>query len=146
MSASHSHQKSGGLKYRNEGIVILEKIELLSKKILSQVMKKIKLFYLIAAIIGTILPWFPFFPFLIENNFYPNSILKALYINGATSGLSNDFFISCVVFAVFVISDAKSIKTKIWWMLIPAAPLIGLSMAFPAYLYIRSTQQHHNAN
>ncbi|MEM8640724.1 MAG: DUF2834 domain-containing protein [Cyanobacteria bacterium P01_G01_bin.54] len=110
-------------------------------------MNIIKFFYLIAAILGTVIPWTPFLPFLIEYNFSPNSILDALYTDGATSGLSNDFFISCVVFAIFVIRDSKSLNIKYAWILIPAAPLIGLSMALPTYLLMReSSNEQVNSN
>ena len=104
-------------------------------------MTKIKAFYLIATVAGAILPWIPFLPFMIEKSFSPNSIIQALYANGASSGLSNDFFISCLVFWVFVIVDAKQLNLKYWWFVIPSAPLIGLSMAFPTYLFIREHQQ-----
>ena len=108
-------------------------------------MTKTKLFYLITTVVGTILPWIPFFPFVIEKSFSPYSIIQALYANGASSGLSNDFFLSCVVFWVFVIIDAKQLNLKYWWFVIPSAPLIGLSMAFPAYLFIREHQKPNRA-
>ncbi|MEM9815468.1 MAG: DUF2834 domain-containing protein, partial [Cyanobacteria bacterium P01_D01_bin.6] len=108
-------------------------------------MTKIKLIYLIATVVGTILLWIPFLPFVIEKSFSPYSIIQALYVNGASSGLSNDFFLSCMVFWVFVIVDAKQLNLKYWWLVIPSAPLIGLSMAFPAYLFIREHQQPNRA-
>ena len=107
-------------------------------------MTKIKLFYLFATVVGTVLPWIPFWPFLVENSFSPHSIIQALYANGASSGLTNDFFISCFVFWVFVFVDAKRLKLKSWWFVIPSAPLIGLSMALPAYLFIREHQRSDN--
>jgi len=96
-----------------------------------------KIVYLLAACIGTILPWLTFFPFLVENGVYPQTILTALYANGASSGLATDFFITCVVFWVFVVRDAKATGLRGWWFVIPAAPLVGLSMALPTYLYLR---------
>jgi len=104
-------------------------------------MTNIKTFYLIAAVVGTVLPWIPFWPFLVEESFSPYSVIQALYANGASSGLTNDFFISCLVFSVFVVIDARRLNIQSWWFVIPAAPLIGLSMAFPAYLFIREHQR-----
>ncbi|MEM9291789.1 MAG: DUF2834 domain-containing protein [Acidobacteriota bacterium] len=100
-----------------------------------------KTVYLLAACVGAILPWWTFFPFLVENGVYPQTILTALYANGASSGLATDFFISCVVFWIFVVRDAKSIGLRGWWFVLPAAPLIGLSMAFPTYLYLRESHR-----
>ena len=107
-------------------------------------MANVKMFYLIAAIVGTVLPWIPFWPFLVQESFSPYSVIQALYANGAASGLTNDFFISCVVFWVFVFTDAKRLSLRSWWFVMPAAPLIGLSMALPTYLFIREHQRPNN--
>ncbi len=100
-------------------------------------MTKVQIFYLVAAIVGTVLPWMDFLPFCQGVGFSPPEILRALYTNGATSGLSNDFFITCVVLWVFAYIDSRQSGVKRWWFVIPAAPLIGLSMALPAYLFLR---------
>ena len=94
-------------------------------------------FYLWAAIIGTILPWISFGPFLADNGLNPFRILSALYVNGASAGLSTDFFITVFVFWVFVIVDARREGIRNYWPLLPAALFIGLSMAIPSYLYLR---------
>lgn len=101
-----------------------------------------RIFYLVAAIVGTVLPWASFLPFLLDNGIWPGTILTALYVNGATTGLSTDFFLTCGVFWVFVIRDATRLGLRGWWFTLPAAPLIGLSMAVPAYLFIREGASH----
>ena len=93
--------------------------------------------YLFLALAGTIIPWVPFAPFLAEAGVSPVTILAALYVNGATAGITNDFFICCLVFWVFMARDSKSHGVRAWWLLIPATLLVGLSMALPTYLYLR---------
>ncbi len=100
-------------------------------------------FYLLAAIVGTVLPWVSFLPFLVENGLWPVTILTALYVNGATAGLSTDFFLTCGVFWIFAIREARLAGLKGWLFVIPAAPLIGLSMALPAFLYLRERTVNH---
>lgn len=94
-------------------------------------------FYLIAAVVGTVLPWSTFLPFLVDHGIHPVTILSALYVNGAAAGLTTDFFLTCFIFAVFVWRDARENRVAGWWAVIPAAPLIGLSMAVPVYLFLR---------
>lgn len=79
-------------------------------------------FYLLAAIVGTVLPWVGFLPFLVENSPWPETILTALYANGATAGLSTDFFLTCGVFWIFVIREARQIGLKGWFFVLPSAP------------------------
>lgn len=97
----------------------------------------IKHFYLIAAIIGTILPWLLFGSFFAASGVNIPLFLKSLYANGAAGGFSTDVLISILVFWIWSFRDARSNSIKNWWLVIPAGSLVGLSLALPLYLYFR---------
>ena len=60
-----------------------------------------------------------------------------------TSDVAVGKSVGCGV-AVFVCVDARSSGVKRWWFVVPAAPLVGLSMAMPTYLLLRECQRHHS--
>lgn len=97
----------------------------------------IRNFYLIAAIIGTILPWLLFGSFFAANGLNIPLFLKSLYANGAAGGFSTDVLISILVFWVWSFRDARQNSISSWWLVIPAGSLVGLSLALPLYLYFR---------
>ncbi len=74
-------------------------------------MKKL---YLLLAILGAIVPYMFFFQFIQINGFDLPGFVAGLFVNGAAGGFSADLFIILNL-------------------------TIGLSCAFPAYLYARET-------
>lgn len=101
-------------------------------------MKIPRLFYLVAAIIGTIVPWYFFAVFFMNNGFDIPLFISSLFANGAAAGFVMDVLISLVVFWVWSFADAKTNNVKHWWLVLPASFLVGLSLAFPMYLYMRT--------
>lgn len=101
-------------------------------------MKIARLFYIICAVIGTIVPWFFFASFLSKEGFNIPLLFQSLFVNGAAGGFSSDVLISIVVFLVWSFGDAQQKQVKHWWLVLPASCLVGLSLALPLYLYLRS--------
>lgn len=97
-------------------------------------MKKI---LLVLAFLGTVIPYFFFTPFLIRNGLDLVSIPPLLFVNHVSSFFAADFLISCLVFLIFVYSETKKHHIKQWWICILATFLVGLSLAFPLFLYFR---------
>ncbi len=97
----------------------------------------LKRFYLIAAIIGTIVPWFFFANFFTAEGFNIPLFVSGLFVNGAAGGFSADVLISLIVFWVWSYTDAQKQGIKRWWLVLPASFLVGLSLALPLYLYLR---------
>lgn len=93
--------------------------------------------YLIAAIVGTIVPYVFFFAFFSQNGFALSAFVHALFVNGAAGGFSADLLISSFVFWYWSYRDAKKRNIKNWW-LIPVTNLsVGLSLSLPLYFYLR---------
>ena len=93
--------------------------------------------YLLFAVIGTIIPWFFFAQFFIQEGFNIPLFLRSLFINGAAGGFSADVLISILVFWIWSYSDARRKHIRHWWLVIPAGFTVGLSLALPLYLYLR---------
>lgn len=91
------------------------------------------IFYLVSAIIGTVVPWVFFFKFFNSEGLNIPLFFSSLFVNGAAGGFSADVLISILVFWVWSYSDAEEFKTKNWWIILPASFTVELSLALPLH-------------
>ncbi len=97
--------------------------------------------YLILAVVGTVVPWWLFASFFVSNGPDIPFFVQSLFANGAAGGFSADVMISIFVFWVWSWRDAQKSQIKTWWIILPASFFVGLSLAFPLYLYLREKPQ-----
>ena len=101
-------------------------------------MKSLKPFYLIACVVGTVVPWYFFALFFMQEGFNVIALFQNFFSGNAASGAASDLLVSITVFWVWSFFDARAKGIKQWWLVIPATALVGLSLALPLYLYWRS--------
>jgi hypothetical protein len=89
-------------------------------------------------VIGTVVPWLFFAGFLAQEGFSIPLFVQSLFVNGAAGGFAVDLLISILVFWVWSYADARQNQIKNWWVVLPAGFMVGLSLALPLYLYLRS--------
>ncbi|WP_211099568.1 DUF2834 domain-containing protein [Azospirillum agricola] len=94
-------------------------------------------FYLAMAVAGTMVPWMFFGSFFAVHGIDVPLFLQSLFVNGAAGGFSADVLITIVVFWVWSWRDAAKNNVARWWLILPASFFVGLSLAFPLYLYLR---------
>ena len=94
-------------------------------------------FYLVMAIVGTVVPWAFFANFFAANGLDVPGFIGGLFANGAAGGFSADVLISIAVFWVWSWHDAKTHSIDRWWWVLPSGCLVGLSLALPLYLWLR---------
>jgi len=94
-----------------------------------------KQFYLVAAIIGAIIPYAFFFDFIHNNGVDLPAFISGLFLNGASGGFSADLFISSFVFWAYMFRQQKRNGGPTPALFIALNLCIGLSCALPAYLY-----------
>lgn len=97
----------------------------------------IQITYLILCILGTVLPYSQFLPFLIENGFDVKLFLEQLFANRISAAFGLDFIISSVVLWIFVFSEGSRLKMKNLWVYIASYVLAGISLALPLFLLMR---------
>ena len=100
-------------------------------------MIRIRLFYLIAAILGAILPYVFFISHMASEEFRLASFGQAVFANSAASGIAVDLFISSAIFWVFLFSEARDRGMKHAWAFVLANLAVGLSFALPLFLFFR---------
>tara|TARA_B100001059_G_C17723927_1_gene522318 strand:- start:391 stop:639 length:249 start_codon:yes stop_codon:yes gene_type:complete len=57
--------------------------------------------------------------------------------NFAGKSFGADLSIVVLTFFVWFIPDARKLKIKAWWVIIPLTFLIAVAFSFPFYLYLR---------
>ena len=97
-------------------------------------MKKV---YLILAILGAIVPYIFFTQFMQTNGFDLAGFMTGMFANGAAGGISADLLFTSFVFWLYMFVQSKSGQGPAPWLFIILNLTIGLSCAFPAYLYAR---------
>lgn len=97
-------------------------------------MKKI---YLISAIIGAVVPYLFFIPFIQQHGVNLPLFIQSLFANGAAGGFSADLLITSFVFWCFMFQARQRANGPSPWVFIVLNLTVGLSCAFPAWLYWR---------
>ena len=89
--------------------------------------------YLGLAVIGLVLPYSQFIPFLMENG-----VNTSLIIHEITAyRLSAFAWLDVVITAVVVIIAVFEEKIDFWWIPVAASLLVGPSCGLPLYLFLR---------
>jgi len=94
-----------------------------------------KRIYAALAIVGTIVPWIYFGSYFADGD--RQAFGEALFGSPLMVGFVADLSISILALLIWSCRDARVNGVRNWW-LVPAASLtVGLSLAFPLYLYLR---------
>ena len=93
--------------------------------------------YLALAIVGAIVPYVFFGQFMTSAEPTPEAFMRQLFANAPASGITADLLISSGVFWIWSFHDARARQMRRWWAYVVVNLLIGLSCAFPLFLYFR---------
>jgi hypothetical protein len=98
----------------------------------------LKRLYLAIAILGTILPLYLFSQFLLENGVNFPLFLRHMMANDIASFFAWDVIISSLAVITLVLTEWKRLRMKNLWLYVLLNLTIGISLALPAFLYIRA--------
>ena len=93
--------------------------------------------YLILCVLGFALPYSQFIPWVMENGLHMKYFVQQLFSNriGAFFGL--DVLVSAIVLFRFVNYEGKRLRMSALWAPILSTLLVGVSLGFPLFLYMR---------
>jgi len=94
-------------------------------------------FYLIASILGIILPYFFLIRFITEYGFDLLLLAQQMFASPTAGFFSIDVILSSLVLWVFVFSEGRRLGMKNLWVYILANLMVGVSLALPLFLYVR---------
>ena len=98
---------------------------------------KLKTLYLILCVIGAVLPYWQFVPWVSQNGLSMPLFFHQLFANRISSFFGLDVLVSAAVLVVFMRSESSRLRIAGRWLPILALLLVGVSLAFPMFLYMR---------
>jgi hypothetical protein len=96
-----------------------------------------KKLYLFLAIVGTILPYYFFFLFLIRYGWDIDRIWGQLFLSELGAFFVIDVLISSIVLWVFIFVEGRRLGMRNLWVYFIANLVVGVSLAFPLFLCSR---------
>jgi hypothetical protein len=97
--------------------------------------------YLGLSIIGTIVPWLAFVPFLRTPGAGPGLFVSQLFATPVSRFFACDVIVSSVVLWTFVLREGRRRGMSGLWAPLAANLLVGVSLGLPLFLYLRELQR-----
>ncbi len=99
----------------------------------------LKTLYLCLCVVGTVVPYTEFFPFLREHGLDARLFLDQLLVNPVSGFFAADVLVSSLVLWVLVAVEGKRAHMKHLWAPVVANFAVGVSLGLPLFLYMRET-------
>lgn len=93
--------------------------------------------YLIAAILGAILPLSQLVPFLAAHGFDMPLFFRQLFQNNVSAFFGMDVIVSSLVLWLFAFSEGRRRGMRNLWLYVVCNLAVGVSLALPLFLFFR---------
>ena len=98
---------------------------------------KLRHLYLLFCVLGLVLPYWQFVPWVMEHGLHLRLLFHDLFANRISGFFGLDVIVSAVVFGSFASTEGGRLKMRNLWMPFVALFLVGVSLALPLFLYLR---------
>ena len=93
--------------------------------------------YLVAAVLGTVLPLSQLIPFLATNGLDFPLFFRQLFQNDVSAFFGLDVIVSSLALWLFVFSEGRRRGMKNLWLYVACNLAVGVSLALPLFLLFR---------
>ncbi|HWN98689.1 MAG TPA: DUF2834 domain-containing protein [Blastocatellia bacterium] len=100
-------------------------------------MKKL---YAFLCVLGLVLPYYFFVPFVLSNGLNIRLLISELFANQASAFFAADVIVSSVVLWVFIYQETQKRRIRLWWLCIVANFAVGVSLGLPLFLWLRQIE------
>lgn len=101
---------------------------------------KPKNLYLILCLLGTLLPYSQFLPFVRAHGLDPQLFFEQLFSTPISGFFGLDVIVSSLVLWTLVYIDGRRYRVKHLWAPIAANLAVGVSLGLPLFLYLREAR------
>jgi predicted exporter len=96
--------------------------------------------YLLLAVLGAVLPYSQFVPWLAAHGLNLRLLFEELFSAHVSAFFGLDVIVSALVLLIFIFREGAVRKMRMLWMPVAATCLIGVSCGLPLFLYLRERQ------
>jgi Protein of unknown function (DUF2834). len=100
---------------------------------------KARYFYLLLCVLGLVLPYSQFVPWLLEHGFNLNLLFRELFANRISAFFAIDVIVSAIVLIWFIQSEGQRLQMRLLWLPTIGTLVVGVSFGFPLFLFLRQT-------
>jgi hypothetical protein len=97
--------------------------------------------YLVLCLLGALLPWAAFLPFLRAHGLNLNEFAAQLFATPVSSFFGWDVIVSSLVLWTFVFLEGRRLTMGGLWAPIAATLVVGVSLGLPLFLYMREVHR-----
>ena len=102
---------------------------------------KLRYLYLVLALIGLILLYSQFLPWIMEHHAMNIPLfIHDLFANQISAFFAMDVIVSAIVLIVFILDEGQRQGMRTLWLPVIATLLVGVSLGLPLFLYLRQIQ------
>ena len=98
---------------------------------------KTRYVYLVCCVLGLILPYSQFVPWLLEHGLNVTLFFRELFANRISAFFALDVIISAIVLISFIQSEGKRLRVRLLWLPTLGTLVVGVSFGFPLFLLLR---------
>jgi hypothetical protein len=98
---------------------------------------KARHFYLLCCVLGLVLPYSQFVPWLFEHGLNVTLFCRQLFANRISTFFAMDVIASAIVLIWFIQSEGKRLRVRLLWLPTVGTLLVGVSFGFPLFLFLR---------
>lgn len=92
--------------------------------------------YLVLCVVGVVLPYWQFVPWIAANGLNPHLFFQQLFANRIGGFFAMDVLVSAVALLVFAHAERASLPGSLRWLPLVAVLTVGVSLALPLLLYL----------
>ena len=101
---------------------------------------KARHFYLICGVLGLVLPYAQFVPWLLEYGLNVALFIHELFVNRISAFFAIDVIVSAIVLIWFIQSEGKRLPVRLLWLPTVGTLVVGVSFGFPLFLFLRQVR------
>ena len=98
---------------------------------------KARQFYLIFCVLGLVLPYSQFVPWLLEHGLNGPLFFRELFANRVSAFFAMDVIVSAIVLIWFIQSEGKRLRVRLLWLPTIGTLIVGVSLGLPLFLFLR---------